>query len=92
MTQEPKLRKIEYWQQVRPPTLLQYLYRRAVKEEMGKVRGKTGVEVDPETKRLAPSSAIEARKKLRGLTADIVLAEHPEWKDDYERDILGKPA
>ncbi|GAH97471.1 unnamed protein product, partial [marine sediment metagenome] len=31
------------YRQVRPPTLKQYLYRRAVKEMMASIKGKVGV-------------------------------------------------
>ena len=90
MTEEIKLVKVEYYRQIKPPTLAQYLYRRAVKEAMEKVKGKVGVTVNPDTRRLIPESALAAREALKGLTAEQILAQHPEWKEDYERDVRGE--
>lgn len=84
MTEEIQLQKVEYWRQVRPPTLNQYLYRRAVKEVMAEVKGKVGVTVNPETGIPIPESALAAQSALKGLTGDKVLKEHPEWADDYK--------
>ena len=90
MVEEIKLVKVEYYRQVMPPTLAQYLYRRAVKEAMEKVKGKVGVTVNPDTGRPIPESALAAKEALKGLTAEQILAQHPEWKEDYERDARGK--
>ena len=86
MTEEIKLQQITYYRQVRPPTLAQYLYRRAVKETMEKVKGKVGVTVNPDTGLPVPKSALAAREALKGLTTEQILAEHPTWKEDYEQD------
>ncbi len=83
--EDTKLRKIEYWREVRPPTLKQYVYRRAVREKMAELKGQTGTTINPKTGRLVPTSALAAREALRGLSADQLLEEHPEWKEDYER-------
>ncbi len=92
MEDEIKLQKIEYYRQVRPPTLAQFLYRRAVKEAMEKVKGQVGVTLNPDTGIPVPESALAAREALKGLTAEKILAEHPEWKEDYEREYqpIGK--
>ncbi len=90
MTEEIKLQQITYYRQVRPPTLAQYLYRRAVKEKMAEIRGKVGVTVNPDTRLAIPESALAARKALKGLTAEQILTENPTWKEDYERDVRGK--
>ncbi|GAI26144.1 unnamed protein product [marine sediment metagenome] len=87
MVEEIKLVKVEYYRQVKPPTLDQFLYRRAVHEAMAKIKGKVGVTVNPETGIPIPESALAAREALKGLTAEKILAEHPEWKEDYEREI-----
>lgn len=87
MTQEVRLQKIEYYRHVRPPTLSQYLYRRAVKETMETVKGKVGVTVNPETGISIPESALAAREVLKGLNAQHILELHPSWKEDYERDV-----
>lgn len=86
MTEEIKLVKVEYYRQVKPPTLAQYVYRRAVKEAMEKVKGKVGVTVNPEKGTPIPASALAAKEILKGLTAEKILAMNPSWKEDYERD------
>jgi len=85
--EEIKLVKVEYYRQVKPPTLRQYLYRRAVKEAMEKVKGKVGVTLNPDTGLPIPESALAARDALKGLTTEKILAENPSWKEDYERDV-----
>ena len=87
MPEEIKLVKVEYYRQVKPPTLKQFLYRRAVKEKMAAIKGKVGVTVNPSTGLPIPESALAAREALKGLTAERILAEHPTWKEDYERDV-----
>ncbi|MBA7596429.1 hypothetical protein ES703_03399 [subsurface metagenome] len=87
MEEEIKLVKVEYYRQVKPPTLAQYLYRRAVKEAMSAIKGKTGVTINPNTGILIPESALAARKALGGLTTEQILAENPSWEEDYYRDV-----
>lgn len=90
MAEEIKLQQITYYRQVRPPTLAQYLYRRAVKEKMAEIKGKVGVTINPDTGLPIPESALAAKEALKGLTTEQILAQHPEWKEDYERDVRGK--
>jgi len=90
VAEEIKLQKVEYYRQVKPPTLAQYLFRRAVKEAMAQVKGKTGVTVNPDTGVPIPVSALAAKQALKGLTAKQILAGHPEWKKDYERSVRGE--
>lgn len=85
--EEIRLVKVEYYRQVKPPTLAQYLYRRAVKEAMSEIKGKTGVTVNPDTGIPVPESALAAREALKGLSTEKILAENPSWKEDYERDV-----
>ena len=87
MAEEIKLVKVEYYRQVKPPTLAQFLYRRAVKEAMEKVKGKVGVTVNPEKGTPIPASALAAKEILKGLTAERILAKHPTWEEDYEQDV-----
>lgn len=87
MTEEIKLQKIEYYRLVKPPTLKQYVYRRAVREKMEGIKGQVGVTVNPDTHRPIPASALAASLALKGLTAEQILAEHPEWREDYEREL-----
>lgn len=86
MPPEIKLQEIKYYRQVRPPTLKQYVYRRAVREKMAEIKGQTGVITNPGTGRPIPVSALAAREALKGLTAEQILQEHPEWEEDYERE------
>ena len=86
MTTEVKLEKVEYYRQVKPPTLKQYVYRRAVREKMAEIKGQVGVTTNPQTSRPIPVSALAAREALKGLTAEQILEEHPEWREDYERE------
>jgi len=90
MADEIQLQEIKYYRQVRPPTLKQYLYRRAVQEKMAGIKGKVGVTVNPGTGLPIPESALAAKEALRGLTAEQILAQHPDWKEDYERDVRRK--
>jgi len=90
MNEEIKLQKITYYRQVRPPTLAQFLYRRAVQETMAGIKGRVGVTVNPGSGLPIPESALAAREALKGLTAEQILAKHPSWKEDYERDVRGK--
>ena len=86
MPEEIKLVKVEYYRQIKPPSLAQFLYRRAVQEAMAAIKGKVGVTVNPGTGLPIPESALAAREALKGLTTERILAEHPTWKEDYEQD------
>ena len=90
MTGEIQLQKIEYYRQVKPPTLKQYLHRRAVREAMANIKGQDGITVNPDTGLPIPVSALAAKQALKGLTMEKILEQHPEWKDDYEKDILAR--
>jgi len=90
VVEEIKLQQITYYRQVRPPTLAQFLYRRAVKEKMAEIKGKVGVTINPDTGLPIPESALAAKEALKGLTTEQILAQHPEWKEDYERDVRGE--
>ncbi len=86
MTEEIKLVKVEYYRQVKPPTLKQYLYRRAVKEKMADIKGKVGVTLNPSTGIPIPESALAAKEALKGLTAEKIAKEHPPWVEEYNRE------
>jgi hypothetical protein len=80
------VQQITYLRQVKPPTLEQYVYRRAVREKMAELKGQTGVTINPDSGKPIPVSALAAREALKGLTAEQILKEHPEWREDYERE------
>jgi len=86
MTEEIKLVKVEYYRQVKPPTLDQFLYRKAVRETMKAIKGKIGVTINPGTGIPIPESALAARKALKGLTAEKIAIEHPDWVDLYNKE------
>jgi len=84
MAEEIQLQEIKYYRQIKPPSLKQFLFRRAVKEKMSLIKGQTGVII--ENGRPIPVSALAAREALKGLTAEQIRAAHPEWEADYERE------
>ena len=86
MDEEIKLQKIEYYRQVKPPTLDQFLYRRAVRETMKAIKGKVGVTVNPGTGIPIPESALAAKEALKGLTAEKIAKEHQGWVDEYNKE------
>lgn len=86
MDEEIKLVKVEYYRQVKPPTLDQFLYRKAVRGTMRAIKGKVGVTINPGTGIPIPESALAAKEALKGLTAEKIAKEHPEWVDEYNRE------
>jgi len=86
MTEEIKLVKVEYWRQVKPPSLNQWLYRQAVQEKMAAIKGRKGVVLNPETGIPIPESALAAKEVLKGLTAEKIAKEHPGWVDEYNKE------
>lgn len=89
MATQPKqgqVQQITYYRIVKPPSLKQYLIRRAVAVTMRKVEGEVGVGIDPETHRRSPLSAIKAKELLKGIKAENLMSEHPEWVEDYRRE------
>jgi hypothetical protein len=87
MVQEIQLQEIKYYRQIKPPSLKQFLFRKAVKEKMSLIKGQTGVII--ENGRPIPVSALAAREALKGLTATQLLVEHPEWVADYKETYGG---
>ena len=83
MTQDTEVQVVTYYRVRRPPTLPQYLYRRAVAELMKDVKGMTGVGIDPDTHRPSPLSAIKAKQGMRGLKARDLAVLHPDWVKEY---------
>ncbi len=86
VNEEIKVQIITYARQVRPPTLDQFLYRRAVKEAMASIKGQDGITVNPETGNPVPISALAAKEALKGLTAEKLAKTHPEWVGEYNRE------
>jgi len=86
MPEEKVLQQITYFRELKPPTLKQYVHRRAVRETMQKLEGETGVKIDPESNKQMPISAIRAKELLKGQRAEDLIREHPEWVEDYRRE------
>jgi len=78
-----QFREVRYFQPIRPPTLNQYLWRRFVAEET-EGQGVQGVSENPETGRPVPTTALHMQR-LKGITADQIAQEHPEWVRDYHQ-------
>jgi len=89
MADEILVQKIQYWKQVKDPTLPQFLMREAMKETCSKVKGVQSTIIDKETGRMMPRSAYKIKKKLKGTTPEKIAKEHPNWVEDYYR-LYGK--
>ena len=81
-----QIQKIEYYRIVKPPSLKQFIHRKAVAQAMKQVQGETGVGIDPDTRRPTPISAIKAKELLKGVTAEDLMRLHPDWIEDYRRE------
>lgn len=75
--------EIRYLRKKRPPTLNQYLHRKYVGHVMGQVKGENGTRKDPVTGTELPSSSIKARDLLKGKASAELMAEHPDWVEQY---------
>ena len=81
-----QVQQITYFRVLKPPTLKQFMIRRAVAQAMKQVQGETGVGIDPDTRRPTPISAIKAKELLKGVTAEDLMRLHPDWIEDYRRE------
>ena len=82
-TNEIRFQKVQYYRQIKPPTLKQYLYRRKMAEVMHGLGNQTGVTFDKEINKLIPLTASLARKSLKGLTSDKIADDHADWVSDW---------
>lgn len=80
-----QFREVRYFQQVKAPTLNQYLWRRYMRS-VTKGKGGSGVVTDPESGRPLPLTAFNAKQQLTGVTAHQVAIEHPDWVEDYKKE------
>lgn len=80
-----QFRKVEFWQEVKPPTLNQYLWRRYMRS-VTKGKGGSGVVTDPESGQPLPLTAFNAKQQLKGVTAQDVAIQHPDWVEDYTKE------
>lgn len=87
MVDEIKLQKITYYRQVKPPTISQFLVRKAIAEAGRAAKGETGVSADGS--RFLPNSAITVRDRVKGLTADQIAIDHPLWVEEYKEKYGG---
>lgn len=84
MEEELKLQEVHYFREVKPPTLKQFVFRRAVQEAMSNIKNVDGIALNPETGHPVPASALAAKQALKGLTSDKILRMHPEWENDFK--------
>lgn len=78
---------IAYIREKRPPTLSQFVHRKHVGKIMSQVKGEGGVVNDPRrTGKRIPASALKARELIKGKKSEDLIAEHPEWVEEYKRE------
>jgi hypothetical protein len=75
--------KVEYYKPITPPSLNQYLVNRAMKEKSSEAKSVKGVVRDKVTGRLMPRAAVTIRDSMKGMKADKVAKERPEWVKEY---------
>jgi len=83
MSEEIKLKKVEYWKHIRPPTLKQFLTQQTFKESAQKTKDATGT--TPEGNRIIPQSASQMRDNLKGLSAEEIAKRRPDLVQEWER-------
>lgn len=76
--------KIEYIRERRPPTLKQFIWRKAVKEASAEARKLEGNTVNPDTGLPIPRSALHVKKVLEMKTVKDLIKEHPEWVKEWK--------
>lgn len=78
-----EVEQITYFRQKRPPTLMQFIRRKATQAAAAEARGQTGVVmVDG---RPVPRSSVIMQEKLKRDTHELA-AEHPEWVEEYKKE------
>ncbi len=83
-----ELEKIIYFREKKPPTLKQFVIRKAIGESASKtknVKGKDVISGHP-----APKSAKIISENVRGKTAEDLIKEHPEWVEEYKKKYGGE--
>ena len=85
-TEIGQIQEIRYFRTLKAPTLKQFLHRRVVAQVMSSMKGEVGTGIDPGTGRVTPISAIKAKEILKGINADKIIADHPDWVEDYRRE------
>lgn len=78
-----ELEQITYYRLSGPPTLKQYLIRRHMRQVAQRVVGATGTTIIDG--RLLPRSAIRMSSYLKGMTAERIASEHPDWVEEWKR-------
>lgn len=82
-----QLERVTYIRQVKPPTLAQFIRRKATQEAAQATRGETGVVIVGG--RPVPRSSVIMQEKLKRDTHELA-AEHPEWVQEYKEVYGGK--
>lgn len=78
------LEQVTYIRKERPPTLKQYLVRKAVALAASQAKGKIGVGKTTVGVPI-PNSAVAIKEALPNLSdTDAIAREHPEWVKEWE--------
>ncbi len=80
----PELQQITYLREKRPPTLKQFLVRKAIALAASQAKGQTGIEIGPGGIPI-PRSAVLIKEALPDLKdTDALATAHPEWVQEWE--------
>ena len=86
-----ELEQVTYFRERKPPTLKQFLVRRAVSEAAAGAKGEKGVSFKSGTP--IPKSAEKIGQKLSSLKdLDRLAADHPEWVKEFEKKYGKQPS
>ncbi len=79
----PVLEQVTYLRQIKPPSLKQFIRRKATKSAAEEAKGQTGtVVVDG---RLVPRSSVIMQEKLK-VDTHVLASQHPEWVKEYDEE------
>ena len=74
---------VSYLRKKKPPSLKQFLIRKKVQELM-KEKHATGFDYLPDG-RPVPKLASELKNSMKGMSAEKIAKEHPEWVNEYNK-------
>ena len=79
-----ELQQVTYFREKKPPSLAQFLVRKATALASEAARGQTGTVTAPDG-RLMPRSAMAMKDALPDRRPETLAALHPEWVKEYEK-------
>jgi len=83
-----EIEQITYFREKKPPSLAQFLVRKATALASEAARGQTGTVTTPDG-RLMPRSAKVMKDALPDRRPETMAALHPEWVQEYEEKYGG---